>query len=60
MPFVVLFLNFARRASVASIQEALSLGFKSKQHAPSVYLEHDLFIQEAKLKNTLRWLMRQG
>ena len=39
------------------IQEWLSFYFKSPQHAPSVYPEHDLFIQQTKLKNTLRWLM---
>ena len=60
MPFVVLFLNLAQRARMAGIQEALSLDFTSMQHPPFVYLEHDLFIQEAKLKNTLRWLMGQG
>jgi myo-inositol-1-phosphate synthase len=24
---------------------------------PGLYAEHDLFIQQTKLKNTLRWLM---
>ena len=31
--------------------------FKSPQHAASVYPEHDLFVQQVKLKNTLRYLM---
>ena len=31
--------------------------FKSPQHAPSVYQENDLYIQQTKLKNTLCWLM---
>jgi myo-inositol-1-phosphate synthase len=26
-------------------------------HARDVYPEHDLFIQQTKLKNTLRWMM---
>ena len=39
------------------MQEWLSFYFKSPQHALSVYPEHDLFIQQTKLKNTLRWLM---
>jgi myo-inositol-1-phosphate synthase len=38
-------------------QEWLSFYFKSPQHALSVCPEHDLFIQQTKLKNTLRWLM---
>ena len=33
------------------------LASKSPQHAAGVYPEHDLFMQQAKLKNTLRWLM---
>jgi myo-inositol-1-phosphate synthase len=39
------------------IQEWLSFYFKSPQHAATVYPEHDVFIQQTKLKNTLRWLM---
>ncbi len=54
---VVLFMDLAQRAGMAGIQEWLSFYFKSPQHAPSVYPEHDLFIQQTKLKNTLRWLM---
>jgi myo-inositol-1-phosphate synthase len=27
--------------------------------APGLYPEHDLFIQLMKLKNTLRWMMRE-
>ena len=54
---LILFMDLAQRASLAGIQEWLSFYFKSPQHAPAVYPEHDLFIQQAKLKNTLRWLM---
>ena len=54
---LALFLDLAQRAGLSGIQEWLSFYFKSPQHAPSVYPEHDLFIQQTKLKNTLRWLM---
>ncbi len=54
---LVLFMDLAQRAGMHGIQEWLSLYFKSPQHAASVYPEHDLFIQQTKLKNTLRWLM---
>jgi myo-inositol-1-phosphate synthase len=54
---LVLFTDLAQRAGLSGVQEWLSLYFKSPQHAPSVYPEHDLFIQQTKLKNTLRWLM---
>jgi myo-inositol-1-phosphate synthase len=52
----VLFLDLAKRAGMAGIQEWLSFYFKSPMHAPEVYPEHDLFIQLMKLKNTLRYL----
>ena len=54
---LVLFMDLAQRAGLSGIQEWLSFYFKSLQHAPSVYPEHDLFIQQTKLKDTLRWLM---
>lgn len=54
---LVLFTDLAQRAGFKGVQEWLSFYFKSPQHAPSVYPEHDLFIQQTKLKNTLRWLM---
>ncbi len=54
---LVLFMDLAKRAGMAGIQEWLSFYFKSPQHAAEVYPEHDLFIQQTKLKNTLRWLM---
>ncbi len=53
---VALFLDLARRAGMAGIQEWLSFYFKSPQHAAGLYPEHDLFIQLMKLKNTLRFL----
>ena len=53
---VALFLDLAKRAGMAGIQEWLSFYFKSPQHAPELYPEHDLFIQLMKLKNTLRFL----
>ncbi len=54
---VALFLDLAKRAGFSGIQEWLSFYFKSPQHAPGLYPEHDLFIQQMKLKNTLRHLM---
>jgi myo-inositol-1-phosphate synthase len=54
---LALFLDLAKRAGLKGIQEWLSFYFKSPQHAATVYPEHDLFIQQTKLKNTLRWLM---
>jgi myo-inositol-1-phosphate synthase len=54
---LVLFSDLAQRAGLHGIQEWLSFYFKSPQHAAAVYPEHDLFIQQTKLKNTLRWLM---
>ena len=57
---LALFMDLAQRAEMSGIQEWLSFYFKSPQHAPTVYPEHDLFIQQTKLKNTLRWLMGAG
>ncbi len=54
---LVLFVDLAKRAGMSGIQEWLSFYFKSPHHAASVYPEHDLFIQQTKLKNTLRWMM---
>ena len=53
---LVLFLDLAARAGMKGIQEWLSFYFKSPMTAPELYPEHDLFIQQMKLKNTLRWL----
>ena len=43
-------------AGMSGIQEWLSFYFKSPMCAPFLYPEHDLFVQLAKLKNTLRYL----
>jgi myo-inositol-1-phosphate synthase len=54
---LALFFDLAQRAGMSGVQEWLSFYFKSPQTAPGLYPEHDLFIQQTKLKNTLRWLM---
>jgi myo-inositol-1-phosphate synthase len=54
---LVLFCDLAKRAGLGGIQEWLSFYFKSPQVPVGLYPEHDLFIQQSKLKNTLRWLM---
>src|SRR5947208_2727531 len=54
---LALFFDLAARAGLSGIQEWLSFYFKSPQTAPGLYAEHDLFIQQTKLKNTLRWMM---
>ena len=54
---LALFFDLAQRAGMFGVQEWLSFYFKSPQAIPGVYPEHDLFIQQTKLKNTLRWMM---
>jgi myo-inositol-1-phosphate synthase len=54
---LTLFFDLARRAGLSGIQEWLSFYFKSPQTGAGLYPEHDLFIQQTKLKNTLRWMM---
>jgi myo-inositol-1-phosphate synthase len=54
---LALFSDFAMRAGMKGIQEWLSFYYKSPQTAPGLQPEHDLFIQQTKLKNTLRHLM---
>jgi len=54
---LALFFDLAHRAGLSGIQEWLSFYFKSPQTAAGLYPEHDLFIQQTKLKNTLRWMM---
>jgi myo-inositol-1-phosphate synthase len=51
-----LFMDLAQRVGMSGIQEWLSFYFKSPMTAPDLYPEHDLFIQQMKLKNTLRHL----
>jgi len=57
---LAIFFDLAQRAKMGGIQEWLSFYFKSPQVAPGLYPEHDLFIQQTKLKNTLRWLMGEA
>ncbi len=54
---LALFFDLAQRAGMHGVQEWLSFYFKSPQTAPGLYPEHDLFIQQTKLKNTLRYLV---
>ena len=56
---LALFMDLAKRAEMSGIQEWLSFYFKSPITAPDLYPEHDLFIQQAKLKNTLRYMMNE-
>jgi len=49
--------DFAHRAGMKGIQEWLSFYYKSPMAAAGLQPEHDLFIQQTKLKNTLRHLM---
>jgi myo-inositol-1-phosphate synthase len=54
---VALFSDFAQRAGMKGIQEWLSFFYKSPMTAAGLQPEHDLFIQQTKMKNTLRHLM---
>ena len=54
---LALFMDFAHRAGMKGIQEWLSFYFKSPMAAAGLRPEHDLFIQQTKLKNTLRHYM---
>ena len=59
---LVLFMDLAKRTpelAAAGIQEWLSFYFKAPMTAEGLYPEHDLFIQQMKLKNTLRHIMGQ-
>jgi myo-inositol-1-phosphate synthase len=53
----VLFADLASRAGFWGIQEWLSFYFKSPMVAEGLYPEHDIFIQQTKMKNTLRHIM---
>ena len=54
---LALFMDLAARAGVSGVQDWLSFYFKAPQSASDVAPEHDLFIQQTKLKNTLReWM----
>jgi len=54
---LALFMDLAARAGQSGVQEWLSFYLKSPQAAGSAPAEHDVFIQQTKLKNTLRsWM----
>ncbi len=53
---LALFLDMAHRAGMKGVQEWLSFYFKSPVVPSELYPENALFIQEVKLKNTLRHL----
>jgi len=54
---LILFMDLAKRAGMKGIQDWLSFYFKSPIHSVGDIPEHDLFIQQMKLKNTLREMM---
>jgi myo-inositol-1-phosphate synthase len=54
---LALFTDLAQRSGMHGIQEWLSFYYKSPMVGEGLYPEHNLFIQEMKLKNTLRYLM---
>lgn len=54
---LVLFLDLAKKSGMSGLQEWLSFYFKSPMSNPGLHPEHDLFVQLAKLKNTLRHIM---
>ena len=56
---LVLFSDLAQRAGLAGIQEWLSFYYKAPMVAPGLHAEHDLFVQQSKLENTLRWMMNE-
>lgn len=53
---LALFMDLAQRAGFSGIQEWLSFYFKSPMAAAGLQPEHDLFVQQLKLQNTLRFL----
>lgn len=54
---LALFMDLASRAGQSGVQEFLSFYFKAPQSAGAAGPEHDIFIQQTKLKNTLRaWM----
>jgi myo-inositol-1-phosphate synthase len=54
---LALFMDLASRAGQKGVQDWLSFFFKSPQPSGELPPEHDLFIQQTKLKNTLRsWM----
>ncbi len=54
---LALFMDLAARAGESGVQEWLSFYLKAPQASGESGVEHDLFIQQTKLKNTLReWM----
>ena len=57
---LALFLDLAQRAGESGVQEWLSFYLKAPQSGSASGPEHDIFIQQTKLKNTLReWMGEQ-
>ncbi len=56
---LILFMDLAQRCDMFGVQEWLSFFWKSPMTAPGLYPENDLFIQQMKLKNTLRYMMKE-
>jgi len=57
---LALFMDLASRAGESGVQEWLSFYFKAPQSAGPNDPEHDIFIQQTKMKNTLReWMGEQ-
>ncbi|WP_316798255.1 inositol-3-phosphate synthase [Pedobacter frigidisoli] len=54
---LALFIDLAKRANMAGVQEWLSFYLKSPQTIPGVPAENDIFKQLMKLQNTLRYIM---
>jgi myo-inositol-1-phosphate synthase len=57
---LVRFIDLAQRANLSGTQEWLSFYFKAPLTLPGLPPEHDLFVQNATLKNTLRALMGEA
>ncbi len=55
---LILFIDLAQRIGMSGIQDWLSFFFKSPIHEENQVPEHDLFIQQMKMKNTLRKIMK--
>lgn len=56
---LILFIDLAKRTGMKGILDWLSFYFKSPMHSEGVEPEHDLYIQQMKLKNTLREIMNE-
>jgi myo-inositol-1-phosphate synthase len=52
---LALFSDYAQRCGFSGIQEWLSFYYKAPMTPEGLYPEHDIFIQQTKLKNTLRY-----